>query len=163
MSDVTTEITCAELQARFHYDPDTGTFTRRSDGRVMGVKAGNYGRIQIDLGDQMRYASRLAWLYVHGEWPANQVDHINGDHTDNRIANLRVLSNAENCQNKNRARKDNRSGLLGVSWEARNQKWRARIMVNGRSVALGYHDTPEQAHAAYLKAKSSLHPAWAQG
>lgn len=167
MSDVTgpmptdAGITRDELIARFNYDPHTGTFARRSDGKVMGCKAGKYGRIQIDCGDRMRYASRLAWLYVHGEWPNGQIDHINGDHTDNRIANLRVLSNAENCRNKSRARKTNSSGLLGVSHDKRVGKYRARIMVDGRMTSLGYYDTPEAAHAAYLEAKRTMHPTWA--
>ena len=153
-------ITQAELQQALHYDPLTGVFTNRKTGRQLATKAGRYGRTQITISRTARYAARLAWLYVYGEWPQGQVDHINGDHTDHRIANLRVLDTANNCQNKSRARCDNRSGLLGVSWEGRSSKWRARIMVDGRSIALGHYDTPEEAHAAYVKAKRELHPAW---
>jgi len=108
----------------------------------------------------MRYASRLAWFYVHGAWPDGQVDHINGDHTDNRLSNLRVLTNAQNAQNRSRARRNNSTGLLGVSYDKRDDRYRARIMVDGRMVSLGYHPTAHEAHAAYLEAKAALHPAW---
>ena len=114
MSDHTTEITCDELRQRFHYDPTTGTFTRRRDGKVMGVKAGHYGRIQIDLGSQMRYASRLAWLYVYGEWPTGEVDHINGNRTDNRIENLRDVTRTGNARNLRAPAPTKRSGLPGT-------------------------------------------------
>lgn len=152
------DLTAARLRELLEYDPDTGVFTWRSNGRVAGCPTGNYGRTQITVDGVARYAARLAWLYVHDEWPAGQVDHINGDRTDHRIANLRVLTNAQNKQNTRRAYANNGSGLLGVHHDKRNGRWRARIMVDGRSRSLGYHDTPEEAHAAYLRAKAELHP-----
>ena len=155
------DITATELRARLQYDPTTGVFTW-PDGRVAGNPAGRYGRLQITLGGVARYASRLAWLYVHGEWPTGQVDHINGDRCDNRIGNLRVLSNAENKQNQSAAYANNKSaGVLGVS-RASNGRWRARIMVDGRSRSLGTFATRDEAADAYVAAKQELHPAWAQ-
>jgi HNH endonuclease/AP2 domain len=150
----------AALLEQFRYDPNTGLFAH-SDGRpVKNSKAGRYGRLQVYCFGRMRYASRLAWFYVHGVWPDGQVDHINGDHTDNRLSNLRVLTNAQNAQNRSRARRNNSTGLLGVSYDKRDDRYRARIMVDGRMVSLGYYPTAHEAHAAYLKAKAALHPAW---
>lgn len=154
-------LTRDELRGRLNYDPATGVFTW-PDGRPAGNPAGTAGRLQITLNGVARYAHRLAWLYVHGVWPDGQIDHINGDKLDNRIANLRVLTNAENKQNQRRAYANNRTGRLGVSYDSRNGKWRARIMLDGRSKSLGYFPTPDAASAAYEAAKMELHPAWAQ-
>ncbi len=154
-------ITAEELRSQLSYDPTTGVFLW-PNGRVAGNPSGKYGRLQITLGGVARYASRLAWLYTYGEWPTGQVDHINGDRCDNRIANLRVLTNAENKQNQSAAYANNvSSGVLGVS-RSSNGRWRARIMVNGRSMSLGTFSTREEAAEAYVAAKQELHPAWAQ-
>lgn len=97
---------------------------------------------------------------MYGVWPAEQVDHINGIRTDNAIKNLRLATNAFNCQNKRHAIGSNKSsGLLGVSLDKRNNRWHAYINVNRKRRFLGYHDTPEKAHAAYVEAKRQIHPA----
>jgi hypothetical protein len=150
------------LRALVDYDPDTGEFTR--GGKPMSTwLAGQYGRIQIDIDGQLRYAARVAYAHHHGEWPRGQVDHINGDHTDNRIANLRDLTNAQNAQNRRRAKSDNSTGFLGVSYEKRHGgRYRARIMVDGSMISLGYYATAEEAHDAYIAAKRELHPYWVE-
>ena len=153
-------LTQDSLRAQVRYDPATGVFTW-PNGRVAGNPAGRSGRLQITLGGVARYAHRLAWLYVYGRWPAGQLDHINGDKLDNRIGNLRELTNAENKQNQSKAYANNRTGLLGVSHDPRSGTWRARIMVGGKSKSLGCFSTPEQASDAYRSAKAALHPAWA--
>ena len=150
-------------QARLHelvsYARDTGVFTwnksrrRCRSGSPTGCKMKN-GYICIRLDDVLYTAHRLAWMYVHGRWPANQLDHINGDRADNRIDNLREATNAENAQN--RLRKDNKSGFPGV--RAENNKWLAEIKVNYKPIRLGLFATPEEAHAAYLAAKRGFHP-----
>lgn len=150
-------------QARLHelvsYAPDTGVFIwnksrrRCRSGSPTGCKMKN-GYICIRLDDVLYTAHRLAWMYVHGRWPANQLDHINGDRADNRIDNLREATNAENAQN--RLRKDNKSGFPGV--RAENSKWLAEIKVNYKPIRLGLFATPEEAHAAYLAAKRGFHP-----
>lgn len=101
---------------------------------------------------------RLIWALHHGEWPAThmQIDHLNGDGLDNRIANLRLASGAVNQQNQRRAQSRNKTGFLGVS--SRKNKFQAIIWIDGRKRHLGVFDTPDLAYAAYLSAKRELHP-----
>lgn len=94
-----------------------------------------------------------------GEWPAEQVDHINGTPDDNRWDNLREASNAENCRNTRR-RQNNTSGTKGVTWDARRGKWNANICVNRRYIFLGYFEDIEAAAAAYAAASQKYHGAF---
>jgi hypothetical protein len=90
-----------------------------------------------------------------GEWPAADIDHINGDRADNRWANLSTVSRAVNMQNLKRAHRDSETGLLSVS---RHRKaFAATIMVRGRKHRLGTFPTAKQAHQVYLSAKRVLH------
>jgi len=143
------------------YDPETGVFrwrvTRCSTARkgdVVGSAHGGYLRVRIDGKNQ--YLQRLAWLYMTGSWPTKMVDHKNGVGTDNRWGNLRDLGNAKNKQNAHEAHADSATGLLGAS--PCGSRFRAAIMKDGLYVNLGVHDTPQQAHQAYLDAKRELHP-----
>jgi hypothetical protein len=154
-------VTQERLRELLSYDSETGVFHWRvSRGRaVAGASAGNadsYGYLQTKIYGRCYLNHRLAWLYVYGEWPDGQIDHINGSRADNRLANLRNVSISVNQQNQRGARVDNRCGLLGVS--RKGNRWQARISHPGRKDAyLGLFDTPELAHAAYLKAKRKLH------
>lgn len=151
----------ALLHQRLHYDEQTGVFTwLRSfrgpvkPGDIAGVNIGN-GYFGITI-EKKRYLShRLAWLYVHGEWPKGQIDHIDGNPANNAIANLRDVSRSQNMQNIRRAKKNSRTGLLGVC-ESRG-KFQAAIRVNGKTKTIGRFDTAELAHKAYLKTKRELH------
>lgn len=79
---------------------------------------------------------RIAWFIHYGSWPEYNIDHINGDKLDNRIGNLRSVTQSENC--KNRAiPKSNASGVHGVYWDKHANKWKAQIRVNGRAITLG--------------------------
>lgn len=150
-----------KLREVFSYDAETGILTWRD--RVGNVAAGsvagritNKGYIQIGVCGKRYMAHRLAWAYVHGYWPNGDIDHIDGDRLNNRIANLRDVSRAVNSQNERRARSSNKScGLLGVS--ASLSKWRALIRVDGKKLYIGTFDTPKAAHEAYLSAKRELH------
>jgi hypothetical protein len=155
--------TADELRRLLCYDPGTGLFKRlvslgksRRDGLV-GTSSPS-GHWRINVRGRKYLAHRLAWYYVHGEWPAGDVDHINGQPADNRIANLRVVSAAENCQNQRGPNARSTTRLMGVSYDRERRKWRAGIWADGRTKYLGLHPTAEAAHAAYLAAKRSLHP-----
>lgn len=154
-----------KLRSVLDYDRDTGNFRWRVPvGRNGMVRRGDVagwitdkGYVCIRVDGITRPAHRLAWLFVHGMWPSGDVDHIDGNRSHNAITNLRDVSRSINCQNAKRARKQNRSGLLGVS-KKRPGRWCAQIQVPGlRSKHLGYFNTPEAAHAAYLEAKRALH------
>lgn len=135
-------LTQERLKELLDYDPATGAFVWKKQVRN-NVKqnsiAGNitemkYIRIKID--GRLYYAQRLAWLYVHGEWPPQKIDHINRNPTDNRLVNLRAVSQAVNCQNKSVA-KNNSSGKSGVCWHKRDQHWRAQIQHNKKVIHIG--------------------------
>lgn len=158
------EISAQRVRELFLYDPETGVLTRRvrtptrnNAGEKAGSRNGS-GHLQTRVDGRLVSVHRIAWLYVYGRLPENQIDHINGIRDDNRIANLREATNAENMQNQKRGRSDGRSGFLGVSWASREGRWRATITVAGKQKSLGFFDTPEQAHAAYLDSKAELHP-----
>lgn len=154
----------AELLRLLAYEPGTGLFRRRvkTGGRYgadVGTIAGTRkkDRIQISLRSKLYRAHQLAWFYVTGEWPADEVDHIDGDPTNNRWGNLRVVSTSINSQNKRRAQSNNKTGLLGACWLTRDRRFAATIQVDRKHRVLGYFDTAEEAHAVYLAAKRELH------
>jgi hypothetical protein len=90
-------------------------------------------------------------MLIHGPIPDGmQVDHINGDRSDCRIANLRLISHMGNCENKHKAMSNSKSGLLGASWCKVMKRWVATIKYDGKKHVVGYYDTPEEAHAAYI-------------
>jgi len=93
------------------------------------------------------YAHRIAWLIYYGEWPKNHIDHINQDPTDNRIKNLRDVTNAENHKNQS-LYKNNKTGYIGVHLHKKTNNYRAQIQVDGIKKSLGYYDTAEEAATA---------------
>jgi hypothetical protein len=151
------DLTADELRQHLHYDPETGIFTWRVRARAnvpCGTTAGTLDeRGYVRIGYKTFYfrAHRLAWLYVHGEWPAREIDHINGDKADNRIANLRPATHKQNSANR-LINKNSTSGVKGVGWHKNNAKWRAQIKLNGKKKNLGYFDAIEDAAAAYQNA-----------
>lgn len=153
--------TAERLKELLSYSPETGEFTWRFNkgrafaGSVAGGANGlGYWLIRID--GHLCLGHRLAWLYVHGELPPGDLDHINQIKGDNRIENLRVASRSENEQNKRR-RADNTSGYRGVCWNKLKARWMARICLHGKCRNLGYFETAESAYAAYLDAAAQLH------
>ena len=160
------EIIAARVRELLHYDPETGIFVRktkvaksmcnigdRADRLITTSHAAGYYRVFFDA--KQHYAHRVAWLYVYGQWPAGEIDHINGNRSDNRIENLREASHAVNMQNVLLPRKHNKSGFLGVSKD--KKRWCAAVMLNGKRHRIGAYDSPEEAHKAYLEAKRILH------
>lgn len=157
-------LTAQRLREVLHYDPTTGVFTRKvttAANALQGNIAGTTnrdGRKYICV-DKKRYAAhRLAWLYVTGEWPKHQIDHINGNHSDNRLENLRDVTCSINNENKRAARSDNLStGILGVSWCDYHKKYKAHIRIDGKLRHLKYCKTAEEAREVYLEAKRKFH------
>lgn len=101
-------------------------------------------------------------MLFYGKFPSDSIDHINGDRSDNRIANLREATIAENKQNIGNAPSHNKSGLIGAHRDASGRGWSSCIIVNKKYTYLGRFATAEEAHAAYVKAKTELHPFWAR-
>lgn len=155
-------LTQERLKKLLSYNPETGVFIwiyRRSGGRELFSRAGKLSqekRIVIQVDNKEYLAHRLAFFYMTGEFPKYEVDHINGDPTDNRWGNLRDVRGITNIQNQRRARVNNKLGIQGVS--LRKGRFRAQIKNMGKSHEIGVFDTPEQAHLAYLEAKRRLHP-----
>ena len=145
------------------YVAETGLFfwSVSDRGITSGKPAGSatkYGYRAIKLGRISYRAHRLAWFLTHGSWPTGEVDHINGDRTDNRLSNLRVVDRAGNAQNQRRAHVDNLScGLLGVTWNKQHKRWQAKLQARKARHHVGYFDAPQEAHDAYLAAKRILH------
>lgn len=149
------------LRRTLHYCAETGVFTwlvRPARNVQVGYVAGNInskGYRKINIKGQAYAAHRLAWLYMNGEWPINFIDHIDGHKDNNKISNLRCVTNSVNLQNQRRPMCRNKSGVLGVS-KIKN-KWVARLNFDGRTRHLGTFDTKESAYAEYLKAKRVHH------
>ncbi|WP_126969043.1 HNH endonuclease [Xanthomonas sp. BRIP62411] len=158
-------LTQLRLRELLDYDLETGQFVWRFAKRreLIGKRAGTpqaRGYIQIQVDGRIYLAHRLAWLYVHGAWPTQQIDHIDGDRRNNRVANLREASPGQNQQN--RAKQIQRSGngvsskFVGV-YRFRDGRWVASIRVDGMPHHLGYFDSEEGARDAYLAAKQCHH------
>lgn len=153
-----------KIKEVLRYDPETGIFRwkKPTSNRVReGEEAGTphpAGYIKIMVFGKRFYAHRLAWMFVYGVEPENEIDHIDGIKTNNRIANLRDVPMSINRQNVRKPRRDNLlTGLLGVSQNKRTGKFTARIQTGGEYIHLGTFSTPEEAHSAYLDAKRTLH------
>lgn len=99
------------------------------------------------------FAHRIVWLFATGNWPVNQIDHINGNRSDNRISNLRDVTKAENMKNM-RVRSKSKSGSNGVYWYEAVQKWQVYISVNGKTKNLGSFADKNAAVAARKDAEA---------
>lgn len=147
------------LKAALDYDPSTGIFRWKTDRRApirAGDIAGTYnakGYRQITLG-RTYGAHRLAWLYMTGAWPVEQIDHKNGIRDDNRWCNLREATNAENCAARG-IKTNNRLGLKGV-YRA-GSKFAVCLYKGSERFYLGRFDTQEAASTAYAKAANDIH------
>lgn len=152
------ELTQGELKEILDYDPETGVFiwrVRPCRTVCIGDTAGSLrdGYILIRYRGNRYYAHRLAWFYSYREFPKGNIDHINGVRSDNRICNLRDVTQRENLQNM----KCHRDGhLAGTRYRKSLCKWVAQITLDRRSIHLGHFNTEEEAHAAYLLALANL-------
>lgn len=160
-------ISFKRVQELMDYSPSTGVLTwksTRGSRAIAGDVAGSFdkhGYIQVGLDGRDYKGHRLAWLLHYGNWPNGEIDHINGNPRDNRIANLREATRSENTKNVAMHR-DNSSGFKGVSLHRETGKWDASIFSDGKKYFLGLYDTPQQAHAAYCGASRVLHKEFAR-
>lgn len=154
-------IDATELRRLMKYDPDTGVMTRlfRASnwpaGSIAGAKE-TRGYLTTRIQGHTYKIHRLAWLYMTGEWPTGDIDHVNGDGMDNRWINLREASRSQNCCNAS-VRRSSATGLKGVHFNRCNNRFAAQIQINKKRIHLGYFDTAEQAHKAYCSASMKLH------
>lgn len=159
---IKSKITAEYVRNRLIYNAEDGVFIWRkktgSDkftkiwnsnnaGEIAGGFFSSHGYPDISIDGVRFLAHRLAWLHFYGEWPPNQIDHINLIRTDFRIENLRLATSSQNHMNYSK-HKDNRSGYKGVRRHIKGL-WQARIMRNGKEISLGYFKTVEEAAAAY--------------
>lgn len=157
------DLSFEQVDALLAYDPETGVLrwkvSRRGTAKAGGVAGcldSGEGYLRVRVHGKRYQAHRLAWLLSTGSWPSQQLDHINGQKTDNRIANLRECSNAQNMQNQGKSSR-NSSGVQGVSWDKRDKKWRSYICVNGTQIHIGLFETLEAAATARAEAKQQYH------
>jgi hypothetical protein len=155
-------ITQEILFQQFDYNPETGLFFRKkktSNNACVTKPSGwdnKSGYIKLCINNKQQFAHRMAWLYVYGELPDKDVDHINGNRSDNRICNLRITNRSENMQNTEKF-KTNTSGFKGVTWLKKEKKWLAQITKNYQHFNIGVFETAEQAYAAYCQAAKEVH------
>ena len=149
-----------ELQEILDYNSNTGVFMWRKQRR--GIKTNvplgtdnGFGYLRITVLGKSYYAHRLAWFYMQNEWP-DQIDHINGKKSDNRLENLRNVTVQQNNQNKLKAQKNSDSKVLGVSWHKKASKWQAHICIYKERKYLGLFKSVEEAYKAYLKEKERI-------
>jgi hypothetical protein len=149
-------ITQATLHKIVSYNKLTGVFTwalNKGSRGVIGCVAGyldNSGYIQIQIDGVKFRAHRLAWIYCYGESP-EEIDHINGERSDNRMVNLRSVSRSANMKNKS-IYKNNISGFVGVNYNKNQKKWISRIKVDGKDIHIGSYKDKQDAVKARLKA-----------
>ena len=148
------------------YDPETGIFTwlvNKSSNAKVNTIAGSLsiqGYIRISLNDKRYYAHRLAWFYVYGIWPKEQVDHINSNRTDNRICNLREATKSQNMINT-KLRKNNKSGIKGISWRKDLKKQHARLTIDKKIICIGNFFNLDDAKLAIENARIKYHGKYA--
>lgn len=179
--DMTKKIlpTPEQLRELLTYDPETGKLfwkerpiglfaSRRAFSAWNKRFAGQEAMSCVDEGyktgclfNSRVRAHRIAWALYFGSWPKDQIDHINGDRSDNRICNLRESSNAENQWNTS-VRSYSSSGLKGIGRKGDSGRWMARISVNGERKYLGTFTTPEDAHRAFCEAAHKYHGEFAR-
>lgn len=168
------KVTPEFLKEVLEYDPLFGNLTWRPRPRSMFSSSGSFktwnkrfaGSAALCCDTPQGYlhgrilgmgflAHRVAWAIHTGQWPENEIDHLNGDRKDNSILNLREVLPSENRKNT-RLRSDNTSGACGVYWDKDLQKWRAAIGLSGKSIHIGVYQNKDDAISARLKFQASF-------
>jgi hypothetical protein len=152
------------LRQRLRYEPETGKlYWLHYESMPKGWLTKYAGKEAFTAGNGKDYrrgsldstqflAHRVAWALHYGEWPTDQIDHINGVKDDNRVVNLRAVNSQENSKNSKKSSK-NTSGVSGVCWHRRYRKWLVGIKLDYKRKHLGYFDTIEEATKARKEAE----------
>ena len=155
-------MTADQLKRLLHYDAPTGVFrwrVPRKNGSILpwsiAGSCDGRGYVQISVCKKRLKAHRLAWLYMTGEHPPQEIDHRDGVRTNNAWANLRGASHKQNAENI-KLRGDNTSGFRGVCFDKRRNSWVAKVEHHGKQFNLGYFDTAESASDAAKKKRAEL-------
>jgi HNH endonuclease len=143
------------------YNPQSGFFVRKTMvgsrgavGQIVG-SLHHSGYLHVWIGKYQYLLHRLVWLWMTGDWPVEQIDHINGDKSDNRWSNLRAATHGQNKRNS-RLSKNSTSGYVGVSYFRSNRRWYSYLTLNGKKVFVGFFKNAIDAaacrnvHSAYL-------------
>lgn len=153
-----------ELRKQIAYDPITGVLTRISKPYRSKAKLGpiqgsqkKEGHLKVTIAGVERYFHQIAWFLHYGVWSTMIIDHRDCDPTNNRINNLREVTKVGNLLNQRKAHHHSKSGLLGAHYRPDKKKYSAEIQSNGVKHRLGFFDTAEEAHMAYICAKRNLH------
>ena len=147
---------------RDHFQSDQGFKmwnTNYAGKQAGGLDAKGYRRVKID-GNLVKL-HRLIWALAYGHWPRNFIDHINGNPSDNRLANLREATLQENAFNQKR-QVNNTSGVKGVYFRKDREKWVSRITVDGKLKTLGFFLSKEEASQAYCAAAAEIYGEFAR-
>ena len=130
-------LTKSQLKSLLHYNPETGIFHRKYNTKSkMTGYLNTFGYLEIRVKSKLYLAHRLAWFYVHGEFPQNEIDHIDHDRSNNKINNLRDVTRIENAKNAS-LRGDSNSGVTGVTWIEYKNIWLSQIKHNYKTINLG--------------------------
>jgi len=144
-----------QLRREFSYDAATGIVTRNA-GKGGNSWADTKGYLRIRFVNKQFAVHRIAWALHYGEWPQQSIDHINGIKNDNRISNLRDVSNATNAVNRHSANRNGSTGLLGVTWSKEKRRFIAHVKVNGKTKKLGRFLNAREAFDASMKYREDL-------
>lgn len=136
-------------------DAEARSWNRRYSGQPAFTSVNNHGYRHGTIFGKSYQAHRVIWAIVHGHWPLGEIDHINGDRTDNRLVNLRDVPPAENRKNQTRSVK-NTSGATGVHWCNTWSRWVAKIMVDRKTKVIGTFKSFEEAKAAREAASKKM-------
>ena len=139
------DLSHSDVLDMFVYDSESGLLTRSkwTSNRTVGAPVGSPnkdGHLKTTIRGKSYLVHRVVWLFYYGEWPEGQLDHIDGDPANNRIANLRIASRVENARNLG-VPVHNKTGIMGVSWAKAQRKWVAQIKSESGTIYLGNFDS----------------------
>ena len=152
------------LKTLLSYDPEKGLicWLAKGKGRIKKKESGTLlsnGYVGICIGKKRFLAHRIAWAIYNNKWPEDQIDHINGIKTDNRICNLREATNSQNGKNLPIS-KSNKSGCKGVCFETFSNKWKAYIRINYKTISLGRFSDFDEAVKIRKEAEATYFKEW---